>query len=223
MPTLAAGSNITLALGDFDSVSVESRGVVSVEAVSGLGLAAGKIAEVQGARTFGPYQAGSIKVTAGERDVYYEIGDGRNTYNRPIILAQAGVASSVTGTLAETILAPIVIPGGMMGLNGVLRISASWSFTNSANTKTLKAVLGGTALASLSKTTQGGDEWFFPLRNRGSLSSQTQSNNVIPSGGGPLPRSINTAIDQTLTFTGTLALGTETITLEGYTVEVLPS
>ena len=77
MPVLLAGANITLPLTDYDSITVSSRVSVLVEAVSGLGIAAGKIAEVSGTRQFGPYSpGGSIKLTATGANVHYEVSDG---------------------------------------------------------------------------------------------------------------------------------------------------
>lgn len=74
MPTLAAGASVTLTLTDYDSVVVNSDGgVISVEAVSGLGVSAGKLAEFSGQRTFGPYSAGNIKLTAAVKPCYYEV------------------------------------------------------------------------------------------------------------------------------------------------------
>src|SRR5213079_2421852 len=52
------------------------------------------------------------------------------------VLAQSAVAASVTGTLTETVLATIAIPAGAMGVNGAIRVTALWSYTNSADTKT---------------------------------------------------------------------------------------
>lgn len=77
MSTLAANSTVTLALTDYDSVTISCRGPVTVEAVSGLGLTAGKIAEFQGTRTFGPFTtAGSLKLTTQGAAAEYEAANG---------------------------------------------------------------------------------------------------------------------------------------------------
>lgn len=144
----------------------------------------------------------------------------------PIILAQSGVAASVTGTLTETTLASVTIPGGMMGTNGSLRIKAKWTYTNSVNNKTIKSVFGGQAVTTGVRTTSTTEFLFYTIDNRGSLSSQMGPNTAIPSSsslGTYFPLTVDTSVDQTLTFTGTLANTGETITLEGYTVEVLPA
>lgn len=77
MATLESGANITLSLSEYDSVTISTRGVVLVEAISGLSVAPGKLAEHAGTRTFGPFTAaGSLKLTAQGRAAQYEIADG---------------------------------------------------------------------------------------------------------------------------------------------------
>lgn len=76
MPQLNAGATVTLTLTERDSVSVSARGSLLVEAVSGLGMAAGRIAEMSGSRIFGPYQAGSLRLTAASQECMYEVSLG---------------------------------------------------------------------------------------------------------------------------------------------------
>lgn len=87
MLILNPGNSATMTLTDYDSVTVQTRGVVRVEAISGLGVAAGVIAEVSGSRTFGPYSAGQIKLTGSVADVYYDVSDG----------AQPGASAGLRG------------------------------------------------------------------------------------------------------------------------------
>lgn len=148
-------------------------------------------------------------------------------YPSAITLAQSAVAASVTGTLTETVLASITIPGGMMGPNGALRISALDTRTSSANNKTVKVKLG--AMAGYNSTLGAGVvgvSQITTIRNRNSVSAQVVLGASIAGTGssaaGPVTGSIDTSVDQVLTITGTLTNVGETITLEGYTVEVLP-
>jgi hypothetical protein len=76
MTTLANGSNVTLTLGDFDSVTISTQGVAIVTATSGLGVVAGKVAEFTGTRTFGPYTAGQLNIAASVTACQYEVADG---------------------------------------------------------------------------------------------------------------------------------------------------
>lgn len=145
------------------------------------------------------------------------------------VLARSAVGASVTGTTSATALASATVPGGLMGLNGSLRVTTRWTFTNSANTKTLGITLGGSAAWGATHTSQATNRVApITLSNRNSAASQLVDYNVSRNSGvgdsttalGTL--SINTAADTTLALTGTLATSSETITLESYVVEVLP-
>lgn len=141
------------------------------------------------------------------------------------LLAQSAVPSSVTGTTTETVLATIPVPAGALNVNGSLRISSLWSYTNSANTKTLTVKLGATSFLNVAPTTTASFQSMNIIRNRAinsqvsfvasALSSFTTSN------GAPTTGAIDMSAAQNITFTATLANSGETITLEGYTVEIL--
>ena len=76
MPKLNAGANVTVTLSDLDSITIQTAGVVVLTAASGLGIPAGKIAEITGQRTVGPYSAGQINLAASVVECYYEVADG---------------------------------------------------------------------------------------------------------------------------------------------------
>lgn len=227
MATLSSGQSVTLTLTDNDSVTVQTAGVVVVEAVSGLGVTAGKIAEITGSQTFGPYQAGSIKLTASVKDAYYETADGRRTDNQLIILAQSGVASSVTGTTAETTLATVTIPAGTMGLHSRLEISPFFAFSGAAGAKAVRISVGGNTIHSVSGLAAATShiQGLHVLRNRGSLNSQIASqvaaaNPYASSSTAPVTSAIDFSQDQQIVFYATLASAADTATLSHYTVEV---
>ena len=142
-------------------------------------------------------------------------------------LAQTAVAASVTGTTNETTLGTIVVPAGMMGASGMLRITSLWSHVASANAKVLRTRFGGTEFATLtSSVTLASWQSFVHIRNR---TAATQVG--FPAAGGNsglgaatvavTPGAIDTTVDQSILLTGQLASAGETITLEGYTIEVL--
>jgi hypothetical protein len=144
-------------------------------------------------------------------------------YPTPIILAQSAVAVSLTGTTAETALASIPIPAGLIGKNGTIRIFALFTYTNSANAKTMNAKLGGQLLFSNSSSTTVSQQPIIITHNRNSLSSQITSNSSSgATTASPNATTVDTSVDQVLQLTGTLASSGETITLESYTVEILP-
>src|SRR3712207_2756107 len=96
MPQIAAGSSVTLTLTDSDSMTIQTRGVATLTAVSGLGVPAGKIGEYSGAQTFGPYAAGQVTIAAGVAECYYEVADASYKGSASARLA-ADAAGNVTG------------------------------------------------------------------------------------------------------------------------------
>jgi hypothetical protein len=147
--------------------------------------------------------------------------------NRPYVLSQSGASSSVTGTTTETTLATITIPGGSMGPNGSLRISPLWSYTNSANTKTLRIKFAGNTCYSSTPTTSAGLQAYFTIRNNNSASAQSAIGTGTSSGSGGsstavVSLTVDTSLDQVVVITGQLASAAENISLLGYSVEVIP-
>lgn len=148
----------------------------------------------------------------------------------PILLAASAVAASVTGTTNETTLATVTIPAGAMGTSGGVQINSSWSTTNSANTKTIRARFGGasgTAYLSGGVTTVASIADSRRIKNRGSADSQVGSLAAIQGGFGTsgaavITSTVDTSAAVDLVFTGQLTNTGETITLENYEVWLLP-
>lgn len=150
---------------------------------------------------------------------------------RPYVLAQSAVASSHTGDTNETALATITLPAKAMRANGRLRISGVFTHTNSANNKTIRIRFGGAAgtlYLSRTLTTTVSTPFLIEIANVNSESSQKSTR----SSGGLLDTStaaalvtssVNTALDVSIVISGVLANTGETITLDSYMVEVLPS
>lgn len=140
-----------------------------------------------------------------------------------VVVGQSAVPASVTGTLSETTLATIAIPAGAMGVNGSLRVTTKWSMPNNANTKTMFVRLGGTILGiNVGVTTTTAYNAVTMIQNRGAGNSQIGTNGGgIGNITGQPTATIDTTIAQNLTITGQLGVGTDTLTLEGYTVEIL--
>jgi uncharacterized protein (UPF0333 family) len=159
----------------------------------------------------------------------YTFTAGNRPAFTPRVIAYSNVAVPLTGTVAETTMWSYTVPGGMMGANGTLRITALLSMPASANSKTIKVKFGGTLFLSHSPLTSTYKSVHLQkmISNRNSVSSQigTQiydstdvnwSTNVVTTA------SINTAVDQPLIITGQLGSSGETITLERVTVELIP-
>ncbi|PRZ51236.1 hypothetical protein BX589_12077 [Paraburkholderia fungorum] len=143
---------------------------------------------------------------------------------RALVLAQSAAPSSVTGTTATTTLASIPIPAGVMGVNGALRLTLNWSTTNNANTKTVAVTLGGTQVYSTGNQSVLSVQTQINIRNRNSQSSQVTSASIVTFGGSGsavTTTSIDMTQARTLAITGTLGSSSDTLTLEGYTLELL--
>lgn len=141
------------------------------------------------------------------------------------VLAQSGVPVSVTGTTNEATLATIVVPAGALGPNGAVRVNTAWSNTNNANTKTVNTKFGNVTVVSSALTTTGSYRDQRHIQNRNSLSSQVfmagsfggfgSSGFVIGTG------AVDTSKAQSIVLSAQLANGADTVTLEGYSVEIL--
>ncbi len=140
------------------------------------------------------------------------------------VLGQSTGPVSVTGTLTETVLATIPVPALAMGLTGALRVSASYSYTNSANNKQILSRFGGVAFRTSTRTTAAQDNYIDMVRNRGAANSQFVALSLTAASvvsGVQNTLAVDTTVTQNLTLSATLTNVGETITLEGYTVELI--
>lgn len=141
------------------------------------------------------------------------------------LIGQSGQAASVTGTAAETTLATLTIPGGVMGADGALRISTLWTVTNSVNNKTIRAKFGGTAFFGVALTTSLDYNDITMIRNTAANAQKAHALNgsvrIGMSGAAITTGNVDTSGDQALILTGELVNTGETIRLDGYSVELL--
>jgi len=131
---------------------------------------------------------------------------------------------SLTGTTTETTLATVTIPAGLLGSNGKIIVYPLWTMTNSAGQKSFKLKLGGQTCYQVSLTTSAHSASLLLVRNFNSVSAQKTSTGLSAGLGATTATisntTVNTAIAQDLTITGQLANGTDTMTLEGFFVEI---
>jgi hypothetical protein len=142
-----------------------------------------------------------------------------------IVLGSRAVAVSHTGNTTETTLATVVVPAGAMGANGALRVWTLWSHTNGANNKTLRVKLSTTAFVAIVNTSTATFQDLVTVMNRNSASSQlshaaAQATRFGASTSAVTTGSVDTSSAQNLTITGQLATGSDSVTLEGYSVEL---
>lgn len=172
----------------------------------------------------------------GQRIIVTDIGSSDEAFiwngtrwapvNGQIQLASVAANASVTGTTTNTQLYEVIVPAGLMSPNGQLEIVSAWSYTNSANNKTLRlyfGLFGFAAYISRGETTTTSCQYYTTIRNSNSLTSQVGLNGATAGGIGASSNTIptsnrDTTQAQSLLFGAQLAVGTETITLKGLKV-----
>lgn len=171
-------------------------------------------------------------------------GGAAQNLSHPYIICQSGSNSGASTTSAsETNLGNCTIPANTIGAGGALRIRTLYSVTSSTNTKTVNIRLGTASCTKGSACSSGTQYLSFSINttgfqnarcttviwNRAATNAQVGGagtagcNNTIGSGGGaPVTSAVDTTAASYINLDGNTN-GTETITLEAYTVEVLPA
>lgn len=143
-----------------------------------------------------------------------------------LVIGGSAVARSHTGSTAKTELGRCAVP--IMLPNSRLRVRTQFTITASTNSKTASWEFGGAAFFSRAET--GGTIATLQdqrdICNRGVVNSQigVRSSTFPALGGGttgPTTGAIDTSAPKDLIIYGTLALDSETITLENWLVELL--
>ena len=156
----------------------------------------------------------------------------------PVIVITTVGAISITGTSngVETNITNIKIPAGSMGTDGEVELVCLWGYTNSANNKTLVvrysstagSTSGGFFITSTVATTTVGARMVLYISNNHATNAQILSPNsgVTPfaaNNAALVALAIDTTADSFINLSGTLALGTETITVQHCTATVKKS
>lgn len=134
---------------------------------------------------------------------------------------------SLTGTASETTLATITIPAGSIGANGKVIVTTLWSCigTNTKNARVRMGGASGTVYSNPAITTQTAGRMATEISNKNSQTSQI-GNGVSASGLGfgtftTVTSSVDTSAATSIVVTGQLTNTGETITLEGYSVQII--
>lgn len=148
-----------------------------------------------------------------------------------VVADVVGQQAALTGSTAETTIATLTVPGGLMGPRGTARVTLGWSMSSSANNKTLRIRFTNLSGGLVSGTTFSAVEGYVEekgFRNTGTTNSQE---NLLGTGAGLgfgtsssalLTSTIDTEQDFNLVLTGQLANAGDSITLEFAFVEILP-
>lgn len=140
---------------------------------------------------------------------------------------KSAVAVSHTGDTTETTLATCTLPGNALGTNGQVEIMVLVSWTNNANTKTLRVKFGAMVLQNTGLSGNASQQVLLRVANRNSAASQVafpSSPSGLGSGGAVAPTTgtVDTTANVDITITGQLGVGTDTMTLESYIMRVTP-
>lgn len=146
--------------------------------------------------------------------------------NSQIVLSAQSINASVTGTTTNTQLHEVVVPGGLMSANGQLELITVWSYTNSANTKSLRiyfGTFGGVQYLSSTATTSTTQQTYTSIRNANSLTNQIGFAFNAVGGAGAIgstnvTSAINTVNNSSIFFGAQLVSAAEVITLKAYKV-----
>ena len=132
---------------------------------------------------------------------------------------------TLTNTTLETELATMTVKGGLMGAKGKLKIWPLLSMTNSANGKTIKLKMNGNVFYGNTRTNEAQLQFLSIVRNTNSQSVQKISSGITAglgvTTGLVTSLTVNTSADFTISITGQLASGADTLTLEGFFVEIV--
>jgi len=143
----------------------------------------------------------------------------------PIKIFSLSAPVVLTGTTSATTLATITIPAGLIGANGKLKIYPLWATTNNANQKTLRAIFGVSTCTTMVSQSVPNNSGLLIIRNINSESVQKCSSGLVAgigsSTGSIASPTVDTSAAKTITITGQLAVGTDTLTLEDLFVEVV--
>lgn len=143
----------------------------------------------------------------------------------PIKVFSLSAPVSLTGSTSVVTLATITIPAGLLGANGKLKIYPLWSTTNNSNVKTLRANIGGLLCTTMTSQSVPNNSGLVIIRNINSEAVQKCSSGLVAGIGSSLGSiaspTVDTSAATTITITGQLAVGTDTLTLEDLFVEVV--
>lgn len=167
-----------------------------------------------------------IGVNAWLAHIYTLLGNYINYANRTLKQSSVSVVAPANDT-NENILATYTIPAGTIQAGDEIEIMLGGSHTNSANTKTWRVRLGGvagTVFAAYAVTTSAAIQSLIVIRFPTTATEKAwNSGNSSPFGTGSgafTTGAIDMANAQDLVITGQKATGSETMTLESYSMRL---
>jgi len=173
---------------------------------------------------------GWLCIAAGTPGDWIRIGWGWTLIGSSAAVGMDRNSTNTAADATEVSAATVTIPAKAMGLNGSCRIRSSWSYTSSANVKSLRQRFGGTQFRFDGPTTTLSLQQLSEIQNRNSASSQVGAASLHATSQGLdavsaalVTGTVDTTAAVNVTFTTAWAgaVSGETITLERYSVETL--
>ncbi len=178
-----------------------------------------------------PAQSNARTLSANETLVTQSLVSSTGGYAIvPRILGQGldiSGSRTITGTLTETSVYQLIIPGNSMGPEGSLRVSALWSMTNDASVKTLRLKFGNSSPLTFPGATSSVTSMNFicTIQNMGVTNSQeghgSLASSVFTTTAALLTANIDTTVDQLLEVTLQLADVADFASLRRILVELI--
>lgn len=149
--------------------------------------------------------------------------------NGVVLLDASAVAAVCPADVNENTLATIVIPAGIMGANGRLRVSETWTVNNNANAKTRRTKIGGASgsvfnSSNIASTVSQSCIAWMANANDVAVQSGTapgSSTGLGSSSSANDTAAVDTSAATSIVITAQKAVNTDTMTLESYSVELL--
>lgn len=151
-----------------------------------------------------------------------------DSINRRVIAVMDGRTYSHTGNTTKTVIFTRTLPGGVMGANGSLYITALFAANNTANSKNIEVQINGVPIGSTAVGTSGQSNkatWW--LINQDSVTVQrggalgTTGASFGSTSTAVVNTTINTAATMTITVSYQLTVGTDTGYMYGIMVEMI--
>lgn len=178
-------------------------------------------------------------VVDGSAGWYYAVGSSTTvfqvytayqaTMDKPYIpdtlTAAVGVGGAYTGVTSAVSLGSVVVPADTLGSFGAVEIVGLAAWPNNANNKTLATRFGGSTVLSTDSTTTLGMTVRKKVQNR---ATNAQVIHAVAETGAAVATSpsllaIDTTADVVVDVAGTMAVATDYMVLESFSVEFLPS
>ena len=172
----------------------------------------------------GWYYAIMSSTTVGQVYTAYQA-----TMTQPLALdptkltAAVGSNSAYTGVTTAVQMAAAVVPAGIMGTQGAVRMTGYWAHNSTAGAKVGGILFGGSTVLTSSQTTTLGINLEKTVHNRAADKQiiRVAVDNQIAQSVAPTLLSIDTTADVTASLTGSIAVATDTMVLESFLIELL--